>query len=105
MAGPEKRTKGSYLFLAAVGGVGALIGIWAMAALTYGLSQSGWSFGEMLRQYLVAVGAISEHETLVDFYTHIKGIEYIICVAFFVAFPVFFKYVNKEKTKAPLKTK
>jgi hypothetical protein len=35
----------------------------------------------------------------VDYYTHIKGLEYLICVAFFVAFPVFFKYVNTEKTK------
>jgi len=35
----------------------------------------------------------------VNFYSHIKGIEYLICVAFFVAFPVFFKYVNKEEAK------
>jgi len=34
-----------------------------------------------------------------DYYTHIKGIEYLICVAFFVAFPVFFKYVNKTPAK------
>jgi len=33
--------------------------------------------------------------TLVDFYTHIKGIEYLICVAFFVAFPAFYSYINK----------
>ncbi len=41
--------------------------------------------------------------TLVDYYTHIKGIEYLICVAFFVAFPVFFKYVNKEAKAVTVK--
>ena len=40
--------------------------------------------------------------TLVDFYTHIKGIEYLICVAFFVAFPAFYSYVNKGQKKAPI---
>jgi hypothetical protein len=51
----------------------------------------------------VAVGAIGEYETLVDFYTHIKGVEYIICVAFFVAFPAFYKYVNTTKTTVAVK--
>jgi len=32
--------------------------------------------------------------TLVDFYQYIKGVEYLICVAFFVAFPLFYKYLN-----------
>ena len=41
-----------------------------------------------------AIGMVKPLHTLVDYYTHIKGIEYLICVAFFVAFPVFFKYVN-----------
>ncbi|MBW1792623.1 MAG: hypothetical protein JRJ14_10280 [Deltaproteobacteria bacterium] len=81
-----------------IGGIGAAIGIWAMTALTFSLSQSGWSVAELARQYMVAVGAIGEFETLVDFYTHIKGIEYIICLAFFAAFPAFFKYVNNTKT-------
>ena len=46
---------------------------------------------------MLATGMMKPLHTLVDFYSHIKGIEYLICVAFFVAFPVFFKYVNKEK--------
>jgi hypothetical protein len=41
--------------------------------------------------------------TLVDYYTHIKGIEYLICVAFLVAFPAFYVYVNKEKKQAKVK--
>ncbi|NOR25107.1 MAG: hypothetical protein GQ542_12100, partial [Desulforhopalus sp.] len=65
--------------------------------------QSGWSVAELARQYMVAVGAIGEFETLVDFYTHIKGVEYIICLAFFAAFPAFFKYVNNTKTAVTVK--
>ena len=102
MAENKMNTKGSKVALGVIGGFGAAIGIWAMSALTFSLSQSGWSVGELIRQYMVAVGAIGEFETLVDFYTHIKGVEYIICVAFFAAFPVFFKYFNK--TKAEVKT-
>lgn len=96
MAGyEEKRGKG--IFTAIMGGIGAAAGLWAFAALSFALSQSGWQVGELMRQYLVAVGVIGEYETLVDFYTHIKGVEYIICGAFFVAFPAFFKYVNRAK--------
>ena len=103
MAAQEK-TKESKVALGIIGGIGAAIGIWAMTALTFSLSQSGWSVAELARQYMVAVGAIGEFETLVDFYTHIKGVEYIICVAFFAAFPVFFKYVNKTKAEATVKS-
>jgi len=91
--------QGKFLWATMVG-LGAAAGLWAMAALVVSLAQSGWQVSELLRQYLVAVGVIAEHETLVEFYTHIKGVEYIICVAFLAAFPAFFKYVNR--TKAPM---
>ena len=100
----QENTKGNKVALGIIGGIGAAIGIWAMTALTFSLSQSGWSVAELARQYMVAVGAIGEFETLVDFYTHIKGVEYIICVAFFAAFPVFFKYVNNTKVEATVKS-
>ncbi len=79
-------------------GTGGLFGIWALAALFGGLHQVNWQVTELMRHYLVASGMIQPIHTMVDFYTHIKGIEYIICVAFFVAFPVFFQYVEKRKT-------
>ena len=83
-------------------GLGTLIGLWATAALIGGLSQAG-SITELARQYMVATGMITPIHTLVDYYTHIKGIEYLICVAFFVAFPVFYTYVNKERKTAKVK--
>jgi len=77
-------------------GVAGLAGIWVCAALVGALHQANWQVGELARQYMVATGMMTPLHTLVDFYTHIKGVEYLICVAFFVAFPLFFKYVNKE---------
>ncbi|BDD86575.1 hypothetical protein [Desulfofustis limnaeus] len=76
---------------------GGLIGVWACAALIGGLRQTGWQVSELLRQYMIATGMIQPFHTLVDFYSHIKGVEYLICVAFFVAFPLFYRYVNEER--------
>ncbi len=50
---------------------------------------------------LSSVGQIKEVFTLVDYYSYIKGVEYLICVAFFVGFPMFYRYINSaEETKA-----
>ncbi|MBT8362318.1 MAG: hypothetical protein KJO32_15320 [Deltaproteobacteria bacterium] len=80
-----------------LGGIGISFSIWAVAALIGGLNQANWQVTELARQYLVASGMISPIHTLVDFYTNIKGVEYLICVAFFVAFPLFYRYINKER--------
>lgn len=42
-----------------------------------------------------AVGEIKSVYTLVDFYQYIKGVEYLICVAFFCGFPAFYRYIHK----------
>ena len=86
---------GSRLLLAA----GSIMCLWVAAALTSALSSVGWSVSELAGQYMVSIGMVKPLHTLVDYYTHIKGIEYLLCVAFFVAFPVFFKYVNKSPAK------
>lgn len=90
------RGKGTMIALAAIG---TAFGVWAAAAFTSLLAQMDWSVAEVLRQYMVATGALAEHETLVDYYTHIKGVEYIIAVAFLGLYPVFFKYVNRTKAR------
>jgi len=78
-------------------GFGTLVVLWVAAAFVGALHQVNWQVGELARQYMLATGMMKPLHTLVDYYSHIKGVEYLICVAFFVAFPVFFKYVNKEK--------
>lgn len=77
--------------------------LWVGAAIMGALAHANWSVAELARQYMTATGMIKPLHTLVDFYTHIKGIEYLICVAFFVAFPVFYSYVSKEKKQIAVK--
>ena len=45
-------------------------------------------------EVLNSVGNVSEVYTLVDYYTYIKGVEYLICVAFFCTFPMFYRYIS-----------
>lgn len=85
------------LGLAAVLISGLTIGVWSCMALIAGLRQADWQVAELLRQYLVATGVVKPTHTLVDFYSHIKGIEYLICLGFFVAFPLFYRYVNEDR--------
>ena len=76
--------------------LGSVICIWSAAAVLSGLAQVNWQVSELLRQYLIAVGLIQEFHTLTDFYTHIKGVEYIIAALFLSLFPVFYSYLNKQ---------
>ena len=78
---------------------GSMMCLWVAAALTGALYQANWSVSTLASQYMTAIGMVKPLHTLVDYYTHIKGIEYLICVSFFVAFLVFFKYVNKAPDK------
>ena len=48
----------------------------------------------MFTEILGKIGEFETVYTMVDYYTYIKTVEYLICVAFFIAFPMFFKYVN-----------
>lgn len=41
-------------------------------------------------------GQVKSVHTLVDFYQYIKSVEYLICLAFFVSFPAFYSYLNKD---------
>ncbi len=53
-----------------------------------------------MMEFLSAVGYTKTVHTLVDYYQYIKAVEYLICVAFFVSFPMFYKYLNKPQTAA-----
>jgi hypothetical protein len=46
-----------------------------------------------------SIGQVQSVHTLVDFYQYIKSVEYLICLAFFVAFPAFFRYLHKESSE------
>ncbi len=99
MSEGKKRSVFSIVMLS----VSCLVLLWVGAAFIGGLNQVNWQFSELGRQYLLATGMMKPMHNLVDFYTHIKGIEYLICVAFFVAFPVFVKFINAERKPAKVK--
>lgn len=99
----QEENKGSGIVLGVMAGLGGAFGIWACMAFMTGLASTNWQVTEMFRQFLVATNNIAEYKTVVDYYTHIKGVEYLMAGAFFVIFPVFFKYVNKDMSKAKVK--
>ena len=89
-------SRGSKTFLWIMAGVGGAIGLWAAVAVGIAMVSAG-SISELLRHYMVAIGMMKDFETWVDFYTHIKGVEYILSVAFLALFPVYFKYVDRKE--------
>ena len=76
--------------------IGSIACLWASASVLSGLAAVNWQVSELLRQYLVAVGLMQEFHTLSDFYTHIKGVEYILAVVFLGTFPAFYSYLAKR---------
>ncbi|MEN8257407.1 MAG: hypothetical protein ABFS09_06045 [Thermodesulfobacteriota bacterium] len=101
----DQEQKKTGIFFGIISGLGGAFGIWAIMAFVTGLSSVNFQIGEMTRQFLVATGNLGEYETLVDFYTHIKGVEYLMAGAFFVAFPLFFKYLDKAEAGKRAKIK
>lgn len=51
---------------------------------------------EALNNFFQSVGTVKEVYTQVDFYTYIKSVEYMICVAFFIGFPILYRRLNRE---------
>lgn len=47
-----------------------------------------------------AIGQVKSVYTMVDFYQYIKTVEYLICIAFFVGFPMFFRYLHKSSSSS-----
>jgi hypothetical protein len=49
-----------------------------------------------MSQLLDKIGEWNQVYTLVDFYQYIKGVEYLICLAFFISFPMFYRYLHRS---------
>lgn len=58
----------------------------------------------MIEESLGAIGQVKEVFTLVDYYQYIKGVEYLICVAFFIGFPMFYRYLHKRDQVQKIET-
>ena len=97
--------KGTGAIFGVMAGLAGAFGIWACMAFITGLASVDYQVTEMFRSFLVATGNLNEYSTLVDYYTHIKGVEYLMAGAFFVAFPIFFKYISKDVSQVSAKAK
>lgn len=51
---------------------------------------------ESLAKFFQSVGTVQEVHTQVDFYTYIKSVEYMICVAFFIGFPMLYRHLHRN---------
>ena len=51
---------------------------------------------EALANFFRTVGTVQEVHTQVDFYTYIKSVEYMICVAFFIGFPMLYRHLHRD---------
>ena len=47
--------------------------------------------------FFMNVGSVQQIYTVVDFYTYIKGLEYLICLLLFTTFPMFYRYIHGGK--------
>jgi len=70
------------------------VGVWSVTCLVSALAFVGWSPAQLFGSYLTSIGTPN---TLVEYYSQIKGVEYIVCASFLALFPLYFKYVNKTK--------
>lgn len=52
---------------------------------------------EWAKNFMIGVGMIKPMHTQVDYYSYVKGIEYLLCVYYFLIFPVFYMFVNHKK--------
>jgi hypothetical protein len=46
--------------------------------------------------FMQSIGEFKSVYTLVDYYQYIKGVEYLICIAFFAGFPAFYRYIHNS---------
>ncbi len=70
-----------------------IIGGWSLASLIGGVIAAG-GVGNLILGWMTAVGLVTPVYTLGGYYTQIKGVEYIICLIFFVLFPLFVYYIG-----------
>ncbi|MFO7605876.1 MAG: hypothetical protein R6W72_06235 [Desulfurivibrionaceae bacterium] len=69
--------------------------------IAVGLMLFGFIFqAEWAEKFMIGVGMIKPMHTQVDYYTYIKGIEYLLCFYYFLIFPVFFMFINNKKAAA-----
>ena len=89
----RKKSKGLAISILAIAGV---ITVWAGSALCSDVVHAKEQTSGLLN-FLNSIGLIKTKETLVDFYTYIKGVEYLLVVIFLCFFPLYYKFLGGKK--------
>lgn len=51
----------------------------------------------LITEFFDFIGRLVQIHTLVDYYNYVKAVEYLICLGFFVVFPIFYRDVIKYR--------
>jgi len=70
------------LFNFLFGLIGGSLMFWVLVLLLGGVVKISWEF--------------QEFSTVVDYYTNLKGNEYLLCVLYLGVFPLFYSYLFKD---------
>lgn len=76
--------------------VAGVITVWAGSALCSDVVHVNEQTSRLLT-FFNSIGLNKVKVTLVDYYTYIKGIEYILVVIFLCFFPLFYKFLCPKK--------
>ncbi len=83
-----------------IGNQAGLVNLVLLIQITIAVAIMLFSFifqAEWAKEFMVGVGMIKPMHTQVDYYSYVKGIEYLLCFYYFLTFPVFYIFVNNKK--------
>ncbi|MCF6290790.1 MAG: hypothetical protein L3J03_07335 [Desulfobacterales bacterium] len=72
------------------------IAAWCVGSIILGIVQADEKGLDIFRKYIEFFGLTHYHYTELSHYIYVKGIEYILAVLYFFAFPVFYLIINKR---------
>ena len=90
----EKGMSPMFLFFL---GFAVLIAVWCIGTIILGIVQAEEEGLDIFRKYIEFFQLTKHHKTELGHYIYVKGIEYVLCVLFFFAFPVYYMIINKPK--------
>ena len=78
-------------------GLAVLIAAWCVGTIILGIVQAEEEGLDIFRKYIEFFQLTKHHKTELGHYIYVKGIEYILCGLFFVAFPVYYMIIQKPQ--------
>ncbi len=76
-----------------------VIAAWCIGSIVLGIVQAEEEGLDIFRKYIEFFGLTHHHTTELGHYIYIKGIEYILALLFFFAFPIFYMIIHDTEKK------